>query len=171
MNTPEKIQKLKNYLKEIGLDQKSLAKMFATSQPTISAMINGKKPFGKKVASLWEEKLGINAAWLLTGVGDMLQIKKNDVTLPPEGTQMEFDFNKWIELENKKTDVAAKNADSMQALVGNNTTLTQTNETLVSMLKEALRDGKDVDKKIDAITAQMEGFLRPSGKKPAKGAQ
>jgi phage repressor protein C with HTH and peptisase S24 domain len=82
MNTGEKINELKAHIKRMGIGQVELAEMLKTSQPTLNAMINGKKPFGKKVAALWEEKFGISAAWLLTGEGSMLKNKALSTRAP-----------------------------------------------------------------------------------------
>lgn len=66
-------EKLKLYLKEKGYTQASLSELFGVSQPRISALISGKKEFGKKTAEQWEKKLNISASWLLTGDGEMLK--------------------------------------------------------------------------------------------------
>lgn len=69
----DQINELKGYIKAEGLTQEALADMFDVSQANISALLNGKTPFGKGVASSWEKKLGIRAAWLMIGDGEMLK--------------------------------------------------------------------------------------------------
>ncbi len=75
MNTQEKREELKKHLKERGLTQEAIAEMFGVSQANIGALLNGKTPFGKQVAISWEDRLGVRAAWLLIGDGDMLKGK------------------------------------------------------------------------------------------------
>jgi phage repressor protein C with HTH and peptisase S24 domain len=87
MITEEKREDLKKHIQEIGLTQNNLADLFEVSQANINALLNGKTAFGKKVASKWEEKLGVRAGWLLTGEGSMLKGDKlqgvNAIENPP----------------------------------------------------------------------------------------
>lgn len=69
----DQINELKRHLKAEGITQDALADMFDVSQANINALLNGRTPFGKGVASLWEEKLGVRAAWLMIGDGEMLK--------------------------------------------------------------------------------------------------
>lgn len=65
-------QELKNYMKNNGYTQESLAEKMGVSQARIQQLLSGKKPFGKKTASQWHDLFGFNTAWLFTGEGDML---------------------------------------------------------------------------------------------------
>lgn len=73
MDTPEKREVLKSYFKNEGLSQAKLAEILGISQPAVGALLNGKTPFGKKTATTWAEKFGLNASWLLIGEGEMLK--------------------------------------------------------------------------------------------------
>lgn len=65
-------QELKNYMKNNGYTQESLAEKMGVSQARIQQLLSGKKPFGKKTASQWHDLFGFNTAWLLTGEGEMM---------------------------------------------------------------------------------------------------
>lgn len=72
MNKDVFTQSLKSHLKRLGYNQEQLSKMLDVSQPYISALVSGKKPFGKETAEKWQQTLGFSAGWLLTGEGPML---------------------------------------------------------------------------------------------------
>ena len=83
MDTTEKREALKTYLKKKGLTQSKLAEILRISQPAVGALLNGKTPFGKKTAAIWSDKFGLNASWLLIGEGEML---KTDTPAAVENT-------------------------------------------------------------------------------------
>lgn len=68
----ENLEKLATYFKNLGITQEELALRLGVSQAHINQLLNGKTPFGKRTASKWAEVLGVSAAWLLTGDGEML---------------------------------------------------------------------------------------------------
>ncbi len=72
---------MKAFIRDTGLGQGEIAEILQTSQPAVNALINGKKPFGKKVAAKWEKEFGIRAAWLITGEGEMLKADSSPVTI------------------------------------------------------------------------------------------
>lgn len=78
MNTPEKIKEFKRHIKNVGIGQAEIARMLKTSQPTVSALINGKASFGKKAAAEWEKLFGVSAAWLVTGAGKMIKSENDE---------------------------------------------------------------------------------------------
>lgn len=57
---------LRNFMRNKGYTQESLAKQLGVSQARIQQLLSGKKPFGKKTANRWHDLLGFNVAWLLT---------------------------------------------------------------------------------------------------------
>lgn len=65
-------EELKKFIRDKGYTQELLASELGVTQQRVYQLLNGVKPFGKKTAEQWENHLGINAAWLLTGSGDML---------------------------------------------------------------------------------------------------
>ena len=65
-------EELKKFIKDNGYTQELLASELGVTQQRVYQLLNGVKPFGKKTAEQWENHLGINAAWLLTGSGEML---------------------------------------------------------------------------------------------------
>lgn len=84
MDTLEKRRALKSYFKKEGLSQKKLAEILGISQPAVGALLNGKTPFGKKTATTWAEKFGLNASWLLIGEGPMLKTDTQSISAPDE---------------------------------------------------------------------------------------
>lgn len=64
-------EELKKFIKDKGYTQELLASELGVTQQRVYQLLNGVKPFGKKTAEQWENHLGINAAWLLTGTGEM----------------------------------------------------------------------------------------------------
>lgn len=72
MNKEDFTKSLKSHLKQLGYKQDELSKMLDVSQPYISALVSGKKPFGKETAEKWQQMFGFSAGWLLTGEGSML---------------------------------------------------------------------------------------------------
>lgn len=68
--------KIKEYFKAQGISQRKAADMLGTTQQVVGCLLNG-KPFGKRTAAKWHEVFGFNAAWLITGVGDMFEEADN----------------------------------------------------------------------------------------------
>lgn len=65
-------QSLKSHLNQLGYNQDQLSKMLDVSQPYLSALLSGKKAFGKGTAEKWQQMFGFSSGWLLTGEGSML---------------------------------------------------------------------------------------------------
>ena len=64
-----------NYLKANKITQEEVAGVFGVSQAYISALLSGKKAFGKKTAELWHNHFGFNRTFLLTGEGDLMDVQ------------------------------------------------------------------------------------------------
>lgn len=62
---------LKAYLKEKKITQKEIAEKLGTSQPYVAQLLK-QAIFSRQMAEKWQDLFGINAAWLLTGEGEML---------------------------------------------------------------------------------------------------
>ena len=60
------------FFKEKGITQEEIAMQLGVSQSYVSALLTGKKAFGKKNAKRFSELYGISPAWLLTGDGEMI---------------------------------------------------------------------------------------------------
>jgi len=102
-NQQERIsKKLSDFFKKRGISQQTIAKEFGVSQPAISALLNGKKPFGKKLAKKWGEKFGLRPEFLLTGIGELEIVSE-------EGTQSLEDMiailSKRVELQQNSIDL------------------------------------------------------------------
>ena len=96
MNKEDFTKSLKSHLKRLGYKQDELSKMLDVSQPYISALVSGKKAFGKETAEKWQQMLGFSAGWLLTGEGSMLvnnSANPSDTSAPaaPSSVQEEED--------------------------------------------------------------------------------
>ena len=57
---------LKNYFAGRGLSQNDIASQLNVSPTIVNNYLNGQRPFGKLVATRWQEAFGIDAIWLMT---------------------------------------------------------------------------------------------------------
>lgn len=65
-------EKLTEFFKENGITQEDIAARIGVSQSYVSALLTGKKAFGKKQAQRFCDIWGLSPSWLLTGQGSML---------------------------------------------------------------------------------------------------
>ena len=63
--------KLKEFFEKKGVSQTQLAEILDVSPPYINAILNGKKPIGKKNAERLANLFGLSKSFLLTGDGDV----------------------------------------------------------------------------------------------------
>ena len=68
-------KEIANYLRANKITQEEVAGAFGVSQAYISALLSGKKAFGKKTAELWHNHFGFNRTFLLTGEGDLMDVE------------------------------------------------------------------------------------------------
>lgn len=71
-------EKLTAFFKENGITQEDIATRIDSSQSYVSALLSGKKAFGKKQAQRFSEIWGLSPSWLLTGQGPMLLDSKSE---------------------------------------------------------------------------------------------
>ena len=71
-------KEIANYLRANKITQEEVAGAFGVSQAYISALLSGKKAFGKKTAELWHNHFGFNRTFLLTGDGDLIHVDENE---------------------------------------------------------------------------------------------
>lgn len=87
MEQDERLNELRRYLTNLGLTQEEIAKRFGVTKQAINSLLTGRKPFGKQNAIKWAKEFGLNAAWLLTGEGEMAkQSTKEVVEVVEHGT-------------------------------------------------------------------------------------
>jgi len=87
MEANERLNELRRYLTNLGLTQEEIAKRFGVTKQAINSLLTGRKPFGKQNAIKWANEFGLNAAWLLTGDGEMIkQSTKEVVEITEHGT-------------------------------------------------------------------------------------
>lgn len=87
MEANERLNELRRYLTNLGLTQEEIAKRFGVTKQAINSLLTGRKPFGKQNAIKWANEFGLNAAWLLTGDGEMIkQSTKEVVEITEYGT-------------------------------------------------------------------------------------
>lgn len=63
---------LTKFFKERGITQDEIAQQLGVSQSYVSALLTGKKAFGKGQADNFARLYGLSPSWLLTGDGDMM---------------------------------------------------------------------------------------------------
>lgn len=122
------------------------------------------RPSQDKLDNIARNNPDLNIRWLLTGNGQMLTtdpIPKSE----SKPKQLEFDFNRWMENEEKKT-------ASLQKLITTNSQLSSTNSELVEMLKEAMsKSGKgEFQNQIDELSRRIDRFLESWSQKRAEDA-
>ena len=64
--------KLKSFFEKYGISQQEIAEALGVSPPYVNAILNGKKPLGKKNAERLANLYGLSRAFLLTGEGDIV---------------------------------------------------------------------------------------------------
>jgi transcriptional regulator with XRE-family HTH domain len=64
-------KKLKDFFKERKITQVQIAELTGSTQQTVQKLLNH-RAFGKKTAAKWSECFGLNPAWLMTGIGNMM---------------------------------------------------------------------------------------------------
>lgn len=122
------------------------------------------RPSQDKLDNIARNNPDLNIQWLLTGNGQMLTtdpIPKSE----SQPKQLEFDFNRWMENEEKKTAY-------LQKLITTNSQLSSTNSELVEMLKEAMsKSGKgEFQNQIDELSRRIDRFLESWSQKRAEDA-
>lgn len=79
----EKGRLLKDFFKEKGITQQDAADRLGILQTNVSALLLGKRNFGRKMAEKWSKAFGLRVNWLITGEGPMFEgessIYSNDV--------------------------------------------------------------------------------------------
>ncbi len=123
--TKEQIKELKRFVKSEGLTQEALAEMFGVSQANINALLNGRTPFGKSVASSWEERLGVRAAWLMIGDGEMLKsaaqaaplAATDTITMPREAWEVIRDQAASLKAKDVSLERKDKQIDEMLSML------------------------------------------------------
>ena len=64
--------RLKEYFEKNGISQQEIADALGVSPPYVNAILNGKKPLGKKNAERLANLYGLSKPFLLTGEGELL---------------------------------------------------------------------------------------------------
>ena len=110
---------LVRFFKEKGITQDEIARQLGVSQSYVSALLTGKKAFGKKQAHRFSELYGLSPSWLLTGAGEMLRtgdvqvggsnfgrIHSDDISLNPESVSItSADVRELISQNGKLIDI------------------------------------------------------------------
>ena len=75
--------RLREYLLNEKISQNEVAEMLGVSSAYVNMICMGRKSIGKKTAARLQEAVGVSAAWLLTGDGEMYaQEKEQQVNVP-----------------------------------------------------------------------------------------
>lgn len=149
---------LKNKLKKT-----EIAQYLGVSNAFITQLAQG-------LRSVPNEKIALikaNKQWDTSMFMDEGEMLTASPTSQPESKpkQLEFDFNRWMENEEKKT-------ASLQKLITTNSQLSSTNRELVEMLKEAMsKSGKgEFQNQIDELSRRIDRFLESWSQKRAEDA-
>lgn len=152
-----KIDRFIKYLEYKGISENKATVECGLSVGLIGQAKRGKSDLGEKaIDKILNKYLELSKVWLLTGEGKMLKEDYSTQTRPA-ATQMEFDFNRWMINEEKKTACLQE--------------LTNTNSRLVSMLNQAM-SGKNesMQNQIDELSRRIERFLESLSQRRAKDA-
>lgn len=80
----EKGRLLKEFFKSQGITQQDAAEALGILQTNVSALLLGKRNFGRKMAEKWSKAFGLRVNWLITGEGPMFEgeapITQNNVS-------------------------------------------------------------------------------------------
>lgn len=149
---------LKNKLKKT-----EIAQYLGVSNAFITQLAQG-------LRSVPNEKIALikaNKQWDTSMFMDEGEMLTTDPIPQPESKpkQLEFDFNRWMENEEKKT-------ASLQKLITTNSQLSSTNRELVEMLKEAMSKGEkgEFQNQIDELSRRIDRFLESWSQKRAEDA-
>ena len=90
----EKGRLLKEFFKENGITQQDAADRLGILQTNVSALLLGKRNFGRKMAEKWSKAYGIRVNWLLTGEGTMFDTDNTselvtDTFTPPAPSELD----------------------------------------------------------------------------------
>ena len=69
----EKGRLLKDFFKANGITQQDAAEKLGILQTNVSALLLGKRNFGRKMAEKWSNAFGLRVNWLITGEGPMFE--------------------------------------------------------------------------------------------------
>lgn len=107
------------FVKRMNITRTELADRLGTSQPTVSAILSGKRNLSRgMIARISEQYPEINITWLLTGEGEMLKKYKTDeISIPSEEEIKEI---KQLLKEKKAVLVPLINIDSVGGMHSEN---------------------------------------------------
>lgn len=114
-------QELTAYFKRLGVTQEEIASKFEVSQQYISALLSGKKAFGKKQAQKFYELYGISPSWLLTGEGSMISPTGNNAQVIGYNTGTAINGNgAVVNPKSEKEDTIARMQNQIDELISQN---------------------------------------------------
>ena len=131
--------KLKEFFEKRGISQQEIADALEVSPPYINAILNGKKPLGKKNAERLANLYGLSKSFLLTGDGDIecSAVKFKNENFPSDNKHEQiptYDISFMIEKM-----VATATADKDKLLEEKDKRIT-IQEELIANLKDRIAD-------------------------------
>ncbi len=135
---------LKDYLKSLGLSQTKIANQMNCAQSYVNQLLTGKNPIGKKTAAKFQELYGISAAWLLTGVGEMV-IDPSKVPPVVDGAD-----NK-VRARMEKAIIRDNKVKGQNIIVGNNNDMQAASNDEVSALKARIAQLEEENKWLRSV--------------------
>lgn len=97
----------------------------------------------------------IDTDWLISGKGQMTRIDGGRST----ATQLEFDFNKWLQIEEIKAEAARTNAKSFEKVADANATIVETSKSQQEVIAELTRKVLELTDKKGESMPKSRGVL------------
>ena len=83
--------KLKEFFEKNGISQQEIAAALGVSPPYVNAILNGKKPLGKRNAERLANLYGLSKSFLLTGDGDITEVVKQESGIQHQEVTLSFE--------------------------------------------------------------------------------
>lgn len=134
-------KRLKEIQKILGFKSQQLfADALNIKQGTLSDIYRAKN--GIRVSDAIKRRLdkefSINIEWLETGAGTILQENADQAGRKSNPRQLEFDFNKWLQIEEVKANSFKQITEANQLMAESNKILAQSTTEVIKEIKDTL---------------------------------
>lgn len=123
---------LKFFFKREGISQQQVAASIGTSQAYVNQLLTGRAAFGKSTAAKFEALYGLSAAWLITGVGEMMAQPQ-----PQGGTNINITRGGDVSVSgHHNVNSSAMGADMLERLLEQNQAILAQNAQLIEQTQK-----------------------------------